>query len=383
MMKILIVNGIILSPAPYPAGNCILIEGGRIVAIAPQGEFPPDTPRIDAQGCWIIPGLIDIHVHGGAGSDTMDASPKALQDMARFFARHGVTSFLPTTVAGSNSQVLEAIDQARSYRQPPDGGRVLGIHLEGPYLQHDYRGAQPPQHLRPARPEEYKPWLESGLVRLFTVAPEIEGVLELIECGSAAGVRFAIGHSSASYETVIEAVERGLTQATHTFNGMPALHHREPGVVGAVLTERRIYAQIIADGIHLHPAVVKLVLFAKGAERTVLITDAVRAAGAEDGRHQLGDQLITVKDGIARTDTGSLAGSTLTMDAALRNACAFSGLTLADILPSATSTAAESLGLSDQIGSIKPGAFADIVFIDDALRPQMTMVAGRVAFRKG
>lgn len=381
-MTTLIVNGKILTPAPLPLGHGILIEEGRIAALAPAGEFPADLPRMDAQGNWVVPGLIDIHVHGGSGSDTMDTRLEALQDMARFFALQGVTSFLPTTVAASANHVATAIERVRSYRQSPDGARCLGIHLEGPYLQHEYRGAQPPQHLRPARPEEYLPWLESGLVKLFTVAPEVNGVLKLIETGSGSGVKFAVGHSGASYDTVLQAVERGLTQATHTFNGMPPLHHREPGLVGAVLTEKRIYAQVIADGVHLHPAVVKLLFDAKSVERTVLITDAVRAAGAEDGAHRLGDQIITVKDGIARTDSGSLAGSTLTMDQALRNAHAFTKRPWAELLPSATCVAAESLGLADQMGSIKPGAYADVVFMDDDFQPRLTMVAGKVVFQK-
>lgn len=381
-MKTLIVNGKILAPAPLPAGHSIMIEGGRIAAIAPAGEFSADLPRLDAGGRRVVPGLIDIHVHGSSGSDTMDDVPEALQDMARFFASRGVTSFLPTTVAASADQVTAAIRRIGSYRQSADGARVLGIHLEGPYLQHEYRGAQSPQHLRPARPQEYLPWLESGLVRLFTVAPEIDGVGDLIESGSAAGVKFAVGHSAASYETVINAVEKGLTQSTHTFNGMPPLHHRQPGVLGAVLTEKRIYAQVIADGIHLHPAVVKLLFEAKGVERTVLITDAVGAAGAADGTYKLGDQTITVKDGIARTGSGSLAGSTLTMDQALRNAHLFTNRPWAELLPSATCVAAESLGLADQMGTLKPGAYADLVFMDDDFQPRLTMVAGEVVFQK-
>ncbi len=388
-MKTLIVNGKILSPAPLPWGYAILIEDGRIAAVAPGAhvvgasrDFPADLPRLDAGGHWVVPGLIDIHVHGGSGSDTMDADPQALPNMARFFAERGVTSFLPTTVATSAEQVTAAIQRVGSYRQTSDGARVLGIHLEGPYLQHQYRGAQPPQHLRLAHPQEYLPWLESGLVKLFTVAPEIEGVLSLIERGSAVGVKFAVGHSAASYETMRDAVAKGLTQSTHTFNGMPPLHHREPGVIGAVLTETCIYAQVIADGVHLHPAVVKLVFEAKGVRRTVLITDAVRAAGAADGTHRLGDQIITVKDGIARTDSGSLAGSTLTMDQALRNAHAFTNRPWDELLPSATCVAAESLGLADQIGSLKPGAYADVVFMDEDFQPRLTMVAGEVVFQK-
>ncbi len=376
-----IINGKILSPDPLPEHYGILIDGDLILEVGDHAAFPQDIPAIDAAGRWVIPGLIDIHVHGGEGYDTMDAENEALAGMARYFLSTGVTSFLPTTTAASQQDVIEAVSRIRAFSQPDDGARVLGIHLEGPYLGHKHKGAQPEQHLRAAEPGEYMPWLESGVVKLFTVAPEVEGVMDLITTGTEKGVRFAVGHSSASYDTMIEAIERGLSQATHTFNGMPQLHHREPGVVGAVLTDPRVYAQIITDGIHLHPAVVDLVFKTKGADRTVLITDAIRAAGANDGVHRLGDQVVTVTDGIARISTGSLAGSTLAMDQALRNTLRFTGRTLEAVLPSATRVAAESIGMQDQIGALKPGLKADIVLLDENLAPRLCLLAGKIVYQ--
>jgi N-acetylglucosamine-6-phosphate deacetylase len=253
--------------------------------------------------------------------------------------------------------------------------------LEGPYLNSESRGAQPPQHLRPADPNEYRSWLETKEVCLVTVAPEVRGVLDLIRTGKAAGVEFALGHTSATYEQVLAAVELGLHQATHTFNGMPGLNHRSPGALGAVLSDDRIWAQIIVDGVHVHPAIVKLLIKAKGVDRTIVITDAVRASGLIDGDYALGDQMVHVKDGVVRTDAGGLAGSTLTMDQALRNVMEFADLSLAEALPMLTRVPAASIGLENRKGYITPGFDADIVVLDQSYRVRLTMVAGTVVYR--
>jgi len=381
-LKICITNGKILSPEPMPDGFGIFIDGENIVEVKPVVDVPEDFYQIDADGYWVVPGLIDIHIHGSLGTDTMDKCPEAMHEMACYFTSKGVTRFLPTTVASSTQNITKAIDRIRSFRQPSDGARVLGIHLEGPYLGTEHKGAQPEEHLRMAHPDEYIPWLESGLIKMFTVAPEVDGVLELIEMGSKMGVNFAVGHSSAPYDIMVQAIDRGLSQVTHIFNGMPSLHHRQPGVLGAVLTDNRVYAQVISDGVHLHPVIVKLIFITKGIERTVLITDAIRATGVEDGLHALGDQMITVKEGIARTESGSLAGSTLTMDQAVRNAIKFSGKELWEVIRSATSVPAESIGLSDRIGSIKPGFRADLLFLDEKLYPCRTLIAGKTVYQK-
>lgn len=381
-MKKLIINGKILSPKRLPDHHAILIEDDLIVAVDQEDQFPQDLPTLDAKSQWVTPGLIDIHVHGGGGSDTMDAQQHALQTMGRFFASTGVTSFLPTTGAASNQDILNSIEAVGSFQSQPNSARVLGIHLEGPFLGHKHKGAQPEQHLRHADPREYLPWLQSELVKLFTVAPEVDGVVDLIRAGRKFGVRFAVGHSSATHEEMAQAIDAGLTQVTHTFNGMAPLHHREPGILGVVLTDDRVYTQVITDGVHIHPLVVKLLFKVKGVGRTVVITDAIRAVGAADGVHRLGDQVIHVKKGIARTESGSLAGSTLTMDQGLRNACEYTHSSFATLLPSATSVAAESIGMEHEIGSIKPGYKADLAFFDQDYVPQLTMVDGKVVYRR-
>jgi len=376
-----IVNGKILTPSPLPQGYGILIEEDRIKQIALMDELPGNIPEIDAMGKWIIPGLIDIHIHGSSGADTMDHDPDAYEALSNFLASKGVTSYLPTTVTASNQDILAVIEKMRQYQQGSPGARLLGLHLEGPYLQSQYRGAQTLKHIRPAQPEEYLPWLNSGFVKLMTVAPEIDGVLELIQTGTSMGIKFAIGHSSAAYETVLNAVEAGLNQSTHTFNAMPPLHHREPGVLGAVLTDERIYAQVIADGVHLHPAIVKLLFRLKGIDKTILITDAIRATGMPDGKYHLGEQPVIVKNCIARTVSGALAGSTLILKDALKNSAKFTGQTWQDLLPSATSVPAESLNMKGQIGVIQPGALADIVIMDEELSPQLTLISGKIAYK--
>ena len=379
-MKTIIANGIVLSPDEEIHGRQVVIEDGRIVRMAAVEPAEAGVNQIDAQGSFVIPGLIDIHVHGANSFDTMDATPDAIQGMGRFLASHGVTSYLPTTVSASQDALMAAIENAGRTPFPVDGAQHLGIHLEGPYLNSSYAGAQPVQHLRRAAREEYERWITSGQVRLITVAPEVEGVPALLDAGTEAAIEFAIGHSAATYEQVLLAIEHGLRQVTHVFNGMPPMHHRSPGVLGAALSEERLNCQIIADGIHVHPAVVKLLVRSKGVGRTILVTDAISATGLPDGAYSLGDQRVHVAAGAPRTEAGGLAGSTLTMDQALRNVMQFANLSLSAALPMATRVPAAAMGWQGRKGIIAPNADADLVIMDDRFQVRLTMVAGRVVF---
>ncbi len=381
-MQTLLTGGTIVTPDQVLTDQDLIIEGEKILSIVPNTSAPQiGNENIDVKGFFIVPGFIDIHVHGAVGSDTMDATSEAILGMGDYFARHGVTSFLPTTVAASAKDIQAAINNVSNTPRSSTGARHMGIHLEGPYLNHEFRGAQPPQHIRPADPNEYKVWFESKEVRLITVAPEVEGVTNLISAGKKAGIEFALGHTSATYEQVLAAVELGLHQATHTFNGMPGLNHRFPSALGAVLSDDRIWAQIIVDGVHVHPAVVNLLINAKGINRTIIITDAIRASGMPDGDYALGDQMVHVKDGVARTDAGGLAGSTLTMDQALRNTMEFANISLPEALPMATRVPAASIGLENHKGSIAPGFDADIVVLDQSYSVRMTIIGGNVMYR--
>jgi N-acetylglucosamine-6-phosphate deacetylase len=383
MKTLAIKNARIVTPQQVVEEATIVVRGERIAELRADNTCPEEATVLDAGGCTVVPGFIDIHVHGGAGYDTMDATPQALQGMAEFFATHGVTRFLPTTVAAEHSALLAAIKNAAQCQQSYQGGaRILGIHLEGPYLSEAHPGAQPVQHIRPANRAEYTQLFALDNIRLISLAPERTENRALIEYARSRGAIVAVGHSAASYDDVMDAVKAGLTQACHTFNGMSGLHHREPGTVGAVLSCDKIYAQVIADLVHLHPAVVKILVRAKGIERTVLITDAMRAAGLSEGLYDLGGQSVTVRQGVVSLTHGnSLAGSILTMDQALRNVMEVTGLSLVDALPMATSVPARSLGLDAELGSILPDYWADLVLLDQNLNVRVTIVQGNIVYQ--
>ena len=384
-MRTLLVGGRLLTPTVALPDHSLVIEGGKIASItAGQPQVGPSDRVIDAAGLCVVPGFVDVHVHGGDGFDSMDGTSEAVWGMARFFARHGVTSYYVTTTSATPEGILKAIEAVMTTTQPRDGAQHLGVHVEGPYLNPAHCGAQQVEEMRDPHPEEYHNWLESGVVRLITVAPERAGVLELIEEATREGVEFAVGHSGASYEQMREAANRGLRQATHTYNGMLGLHHREPGTLGAIMTDDRIYGQLICDGIHVHPAMVKLLIRAKGTGRVILITDAIRAAGLADGEYDLGDgQIATVRNGIVRVPSGSLAGSTLTMDTAIRNVIDFTGMSLQEVLPMATSTPAEAMGLAGKKGTLAVGADADITLLDASLHVHTTIAAGQIVYQAG
>ena len=381
-MLTLVRRGQVITPGQTLEDTALVIEGGRIAALLPDrqiAEHPLGAQVIDARGLSVLPGLIDLHVHGGAGGDTMDATPRALHAMARFFLRHGVTTYLATTITASPQDIRAAIANASGFSPAPDEAQPLGVHLEGPCLSAAYCGAQPVEWLRAPDPDEYLPWFDSPAVRLMTIAPELPGAERCIRDGISRGLRFSAGHTAATYAQLQRAVDAGLSQSTHTFNGMLGLHHREPGTAGAVLVDDRISAEIIADGVHVHPAVIKLVVRAKGTGRTLLVTDAMRAAGLGDGVYDLGGQSITVAGGVARTASGGLAGSTLTLNRAVFNVMHFAGLSLNQAVAMATTTPASILGLDGRKGVIRPGADADLILVDANLDVKAALVAGRLA----
>ena len=316
MRRTIVANGQVLMPDRALKAGVVVLEGAKIVAVhAPSDEVAAGDHIIDGDGCIISPGFVDIHVHGGAGHDVMDASPEALAAMSAFCAAHGVTGFLPTTVAADQKATLAAVREVAAFQsRPSPGAQALGVHLEGPYIDAMRVGAQNPEHVRTPLPAEYAALFEQGNIRLVSLAPEVPGARELIAYALGQGAAAAVGHSSANYDQVRAAVGWGVNQSTHTYNAMQGMHHREPGTTGAVLTSDEIYAQIIVDLVHVHPAMVDLLVRAKGVGRTVLVTDAMRAAGMPDGVYDLGGQQVTVVGGQARLSSGHLAGSTLTMD---------------------------------------------------------------------
>jgi N-acetylglucosamine-6-phosphate deacetylase len=329
---------------------------------------------VDLGDRWLAPGFIDTHVHGGAGAQCNTDDPAEVQAMARFHAEHGTTAMLATTVAAPVDELEVALRTIATCNSPT----VLGAHLEGPFLSQERPGAMNPDTFIAPDTVTLARLMEAagGVVRMMTLAPELPGSLELIGALIQENVVVSVGHSDARYDEVVAAARAGARSVTHTFNAMSPLHHREPGVVGAALDLAELHCELICDGIHVSPPALRLVA-AKGREGVRLVTDAMQAAGMADGSYRLGGADVEVVEGRATiAGGGAIAGSTLTMDAAVRNAVAFLNVSVADAVAMASSSPARLLGLHDSKGSIAPGFDADLVVLDDQLRCSATMVGG-------
>ncbi|MEO1289955.1 MAG: N-acetylglucosamine-6-phosphate deacetylase [Chloroflexota bacterium] len=363
MTEMTITNGRIITPDGVLDNGWIQCEQGKIQAIG-QGNVP-DGNHYDAQGNLVFAGFVDIHVHGANSYDTMDTSVDSLLAMSVFFAEQGVTSFLPTTLTASNeqtTQALLAIKEAMTLSH--NGARIIGAHLEGPYLHPDKSGAQNKEFIRPIDRKEFQAWLDLDVIRLVSVAPEQEDIAWLIEACQQHGVTVSAAHTTADYETAQQAIDAGLSHATHTYNAMPQLHHRTPGALAALLLSPDVNCELIADNVHVHPAMMALLLQIVGIERLILITDAMRATGMADGEYDLGDYAVIVKDKIARLDDGTLAGSTLTMNRALLNFSEAVKAPVTDLWRASSYNASQAIGLGDKIGSIQVGYDADFAILD-------------------
>jgi len=360
------------------------VQDGAVVEVASRSKS--DTAlnqRVTEFGdCAIVPGFFDVHIHGGANCDVMRGSPDEMKGFERFLARHGVTSYFPTTVTAALEVTLTALERLADAIEAADAGegraRPLGIHLEGPFLSHARRGVHPPEDLLPPKVSTFdKLWQAArGHVRLMTIAPELDGAEEVIAEATKRGVCMSIGHSDADLESARRGVKAGARHATHTFNAMRPLDHRDPGILGEVLTNDRLTAEVIADGIHVDPAIVNLLFRAKGIDNLVLVTDAISATGMPDGRYQLGTLEVDVKDGRCLYD-GRLAGSVLTMDRAVRNLMRFAKLELPQAVRAASTNPAKVAGMPKK-GIIEPGADADFVAIAPDGEIRATVVKGVV-----
>lgn len=340
------------------------IEDGRVGALA-EGSGPGE----DLGGHWIVPGFVDMHVHGGAGGGFTSMDPEAAVRARAFHLSRGTT----TLAAGLVTAPLDDLTRgAAVLAELAADGTIDGIHFEGPYLSALRCGAQDPRHLRTPDRAEVAALLKAagGHARMMTIAPELPGALEVIRDLADAGVVAAVGHTDASYEQTQAAVAAGTTVATHLYNGMRGMAHREPGPIAALLTDERVTVELVADGIHLHPGALRLALKAAGTARSAFITDAMAAAGLGDGTYELGPMRVEVRGGAARlAGRDSLAGSTLTMDEAFRRAVTDGGLSMAEAARVTALSPARALGLADRTGSLEPGKAADLVVLDDDLRP--------------
>jgi N-acetylglucosamine-6-phosphate deacetylase len=371
----------------------LFIEDGFISAVSSraQKEIPNHAAVVDVTkdtaGAILAPGFIDIHMHGGAGLDVMQASPGELPHLNKFLTTHGVTGYFPTTVAAPLDRTcaaLERLADAIEAGVPSNGdavqARPLGIHLEGPFLSHKRRGVHPPEYLVEPTLEIFERLWQAarGQVRMMTIAPELPGALEVIAEAARRKVCVSIGHSDAELDAARAGVRAGARHATHTFNAMRPLDHRDPGILAEVLTDSHLSADIIADGIHVAPEVVQLFLHAKGVERSVLITDATAAAGMPDGTYQLGPIQVQVKDGKCTMD-GKLAGSVLTMDLAVRNITRFADWSLQHAVRAATLNPMRAAGLAQSYGVLAPGAEANLVVLTPSGELRQTFVRGRAS----
>ena len=365
--------------------GCLLIKDGVFAAVhVDVCELPPGVETSDGHDRLVAPGLIDIHVHGGGGFDLMSADPEQVRAYARWVARRGVTGFLVSTSGRDHADIVAKLRALAPVVGPVEGGaRVLGFHLEGPYINPVRKGAFPPAWLRPPSASEYRELFAAsgGAVRQVTLAPELPDADALIDAVLDSGATAAIGHTDATYEQAVAAIDRGCAHVTHTFNAMRPFGHRDPGVLGAVLTSERVTCELIGDGAHVDYAAARVLLRARGPSKVALITDGMPLAGTHDGDGSWEGQAIRVDGGRAvRVSDGTIIGGVITLDQTMRNAVEHLGMQLHHAVSSAATVAARAIGLGSTYGILEAGHIADFVMLDDELRVVEVWVNGsRVA----
>ena len=372
-----IANGTLFLEDGPRTGLALLFEGETL--LGPATEIPDGAEVVDAGGGIVAPGLVDVHCHGFMGWDASNGDAGELRAMSRQMARWGVTAWLPTTMTlpwPALERCFAAVRRAMAESAAPDwdGARVLGAHAEGPFISYEKRGAQDENAIQPPDSEKLRPWADA--VRLMTVAPEAEGALPFIRDAVALGVRISMGHTAADTRAAAQAVEAGVTHATHLFNAMPPLGHREPGPVGVALASERVTCELIADTFHVNPLLFGALYRAKG-DRLALITDSIQVAHLPDGPHDQAGRTVIV-DGIrCRFPDGTIAGSSLTLDRAVRNFALHAKIPLWEAARAASLAPARAVGADGEIGSLRPGKRADFLICDPDFRVRQTWIGGR------
>jgi N-acetylglucosamine-6-phosphate deacetylase len=392
MRPIKIINGRIITPYRVLHGATLLITEGKITAISERDIEVPEAHTIDVVGDYVAPGFIDIHVHGGGGYDFMDGTEEAFREIAELHAHHGTTSMTPTTLSCDKEelhQILEVYDRVSSVHTR---GSFIGMHLEGPYFAMNQRGAQDPRYIRDPDPLEYQPLLaQFPSIRRWSAAPELNGALAFAEFVRSKGVLAALAHTDAIYEEVLQGFEKGFTHATHLYSAMSGVTRRGTaryaGAIESAFLIDEMTVEIIADGVHLPPPLLKLVYKIKGADRTALITDAMRGAGMPPGESILGSRHdglpVIIEDGVAKLpDRSAFAGSVATADRLVRNMIQLADVPLCDAVRMMTSTPAAIMGVADRKGALTPGKDADVIVFDDQINVQMTITGGKLIYMK-
>jgi N-acetylglucosamine-6-phosphate deacetylase len=386
--RLAIVGGAVVTPHKVIEAGVVLCEDGRISFAGSARDAQPEANSqiIAAHGCLVMPGLIDTHFHGSHGDDVMSNGAAGIGRIARALPRYGTTGFLATTIAARHSDLLRATADtlAAQKAQSEPAAAILGLHLEGPFINLKYKGAQPEWGIRDPNFDECRELLAAaeGRVKVMTIAPELPGGLEMIRWLTEQGVIASVGHSEADYDTALAAIEAGAKRATHLYNAMSGLHHRKPGLAAAVLNEPGICAELICDGVHVHPQMARLAWRAKGREGLALITDATAAQGVGNGVFKLADFQIRVRGNLCTLMDGvTIAGSVLTMNNAARNAMAFTGMSLVDAAQTASLVPAQACGVAERKGSLEAGKDADIAVFTPDFATVCTICRGEVAYR--
>ncbi len=375
------------TPHQEIADALAVVEGGKITAIGARKDIaiPEGARMVEAPDATLVPGFVDVHVHGAGGHDVMESTPEEIDHVAETLARGGTTSFLATTVTAAPERLCASAQGIARYAKEQSGARrgsspraeILGIHYEGPFISAARRGVHPAEWIAKPSPELFGRMLEAagGMARILTLAPEVPGGLDLVKDACESGLVVSLGHTDATYEQAMAAIERGARHAAHVFNAMRPFSHRDTGVLGAVFMSPQVTAELIADGVHVDAAAMKLLLKAKTASGVILVSDGTAATGMRDGRYRLGDFDVEVKGGVVRNMEGKLAGSTLTLDRALRNIVAL-GVTMIDAIRMLTVQPARLLGIEKRKGVLAAGADADLVLLDAQMRVSGVMTRG-------
>lgn len=383
-MTTFITAGNLITPAQWIDAPVIVVDAGIITDVQTRSAMalPAGARRLDFPDLILAPGFIDIHIHGGAGHDVMEADDNALARIEMQMAHHGVTAYLPTTVTAPQDRTLRALEHlGKAAGRNESSGRAIpiGIHLEGPFISHAKRGVHPPANLVQPSPNALERFWQAagGKIRMMTIAPEIPGAVETIQYARSLGVHSSLGHSNATDQEARAGIAAGADHATHTFNAMRPLDHRDPGILGVVLEDDGLSADIIADGIHVDPSMVRLFLRMKGDDRAILITDAISATGMPEGTYRLGDFEVQVKGGRCESD-GKLAGSVLTLDRAVRNVMSFAHWQLQRAVKLASLNPARLLGVTGKRGVIAAGRRADLVALTPEGKVVRTIIGGEL-----